>query len=317
MAVPDHFVRPDVRSFLEQMSANPRPPFSDELIAMIRTLPPNAFPSMDLPVGELGEVKNLTMPGPGGDISLRLFDARAERAPGPVVVFYHGGGFCVGSVDTHAALTAEMARQLDVPVVSVEYRLAPEHPWPAAPDDAEAAARWIASHGEAFARRFTGLVLCGDSAGGTLAVVTALALRDRPAALPVQLLAAIYPKTDSSRQFESARSFGDGYGLDAHDLTYFEGAYRVDPTHWRGSPALADQQGLPPTLVVTASLDPLRDDGRAYAARTIAAGVSTTFREFEGTIHGFGVYRQLIPSARADLTAILTTMSELLRDAQR
>ena len=142
----EHFVRPDVRAFLDQFYAQNMPPMSDELIAMMRQLPPGSMPSQDLPVGDLGELRDLTMPGPAGDIALRLFDPRATRGPSPVVVFYHGGGFVVGSIDTHAALAAEIARALDLPVVSVEYRLAPENPWPAAPDDAEAAARWIADN---------------------------------------------------------------------------------------------------------------------------------------------------------------------------
>jgi acetyl esterase len=313
----EHYVRPDVRAFLDQLEANPRPPFNDALMAIIRQLPPGTIPSMDLPVGTLGEIRTLAMPGKGGEIALRLFDPRTERGPGPVVVFLHGGGFVVGSIDTHAAIAAEIARHLDLPVVSVEYRLAPEHPFPAAPDDAEAAARWIAANGASLGRALTGLILCGDSAGGTLTAVTSLALRDKPAPLPVILQVLIYPKTDSLTLFESQNLFGDGYGLSAEDLAYFDQAYHCDTEHWRGSPVRADQRGMPPTVVATASLDPLRDDGRAYAARTIAAGVSTTFREFEGTIHGFASYRGQIPSARSDFSAILDATAAMLREASR
>ena len=183
-------LRPDARAYLDAMAAQPRPPMNDATIAMMRQVPPEMIEGMLLmferPLGELGEVRDVNMPGPGGDIALRLFDPRKDRGPGPVVVFYHGGGFVAGSIGTHAPLAAEIARQLDLPVISVEYRLAPEHKWPAAPDDAEAAARWIAENGAAFGREFTGLVTCGDSAGGTLTLVTTMALRDRPAALPVR-----------------------------------------------------------------------------------------------------------------------------------
>ncbi|MBS1240028.1 MAG: lipase, partial [Proteobacteria bacterium] len=290
------------------------PVFTDALMAQIRRMPPEMMASLDLPLGALAEIRNVSMPGPGGEIALRLFDPRAERAPGPVVVFFHGGGFVVGSIDTHAGLAAEIARHLDLPVVSVEYRLAPEHCWPAAPDDAEAAARWIAENGVAFGREFTGLVLCGDSAGGTLTCVTALALRDRPAALPVILQVPLYPKADSSRRYPSTDAFADGYGLEPPNMAYFDSAYAADPASWRHSPAVADQAGMPPTLVVTASLDPLRDEGRAYAARTIAAGVDTIYREFEGTIHGFASYRRVIPSARADLAAVLDLAAAMLKE---
>jgi acetyl esterase len=308
------FVRPDVQAFLDMMAANPRPAFTAEFLAQIRQMPADAMAMLDLPVGELAEIRDVTMPGPAGDIRLRLFDPRSERAPGPVVIFYHGGGFCVGSIDTHAALAAEMARQLDLPVISVEYRLAPEHRWPAAPDDAEAAARWIAGNGAAFSREFTGLVLSGDSAGGTLTLVTSLALRDRPAALPVVMQFPIYPLSDSSRELPSRRDFADGYGLNSVDLQLYDEHYGADPLHWRCSPLLADQSGMPPTLVVTASLDPLRDSGRAYAAKTIETGIATTYREVQGTIHGFATYRRVIPSAQADLTAILTLARAMIAE---
>lgn len=308
----EHYVRPDVQAFLDMMKAQPRPPMSDGLIAMMRQMPPGSMPSLDLPVGDLGEVRDVTMPGPAGEIALRLFDPRATRDPSPVVVYYHGGGFAVGSIDTHAALCAEIARGLDLPVVSVEYRLAPENPWPAAPDDAEAAARWIAENGAAFGREFTGLVLAGDSAGGNLSAVTALALRDRPAALPTILQVAIYPVTDSHIPHPSRAAFANGYFLDKHDMDYFDQAFAADNSHWRASPLLADQSGIAPSVVVTAGLDPLRDEGRAYAKKLEEAGVPVSFYEAEGSIHGFCTYRQHVPSARDDLAKVLELAKALL-----
>ena len=153
-----HYVRTDVQAYLDQLKANPRPPMSDELIAMMRNLPPEVLSQLavlDLPVGELGEIRNVSMPGPGGEIALRLFDPRASREAGPVMVFYHGGGFVAGSIDTHAGMTAEIARSLDLPVISVEYRLAPENPWPAGIDDAEAAAvgGWVVPHRDGLVTR--------------------------------------------------------------------------------------------------------------------------------------------------------------------
>ena len=313
-AMTEHYIRPDVRAFLGVMAANPRPSFNDELIAKIRQLPPGSMPSPDLPVGEMAVLRDLTMPGPNGNLALRLFGVRAKRDPGPVVVFYHGGGFVVGSIDTHAALAAEISRSLDLPLISVEYRLAPEHPWPSAPDDAEAAARWIAQNSAVFERQFTGLILCGDSAGGNLAIVTALALRNRTAALPAIMQFLIYPGTHTGSDYPSRKAMIDGFGLTPNDMRYYDRAYASDPTHWRSSPLLADQAGLPPTLVVTASLDPLRDEGRAYAAKAIAAGVQTTFREMKGTIHGFASYRGAIASARTDLAAILKVARGMLSE---
>jgi acetyl esterase len=299
------------------MNAQPRPPMSDGLIAMMRQIPPGSMPSLDLPIGDLAEVRDLTMPGPAGEIALRLFDPRESRDPSPVVVYYHGGGFAVGSIETHSGLCAEIARGLDLPVISVEYRLAPENPWPAAPDDAEAAARWIAENGAVFGRAFTGLVLAGDSAGGNLSAVTALALRDRPADLPVLLQLAIYPVVDSSAMHPSRKLFANGYFLDKHDMDYFDQALSADNSHWRASPLLADQTGIAPSVVVTAGLDPLRDEGRVYAEKLKAAGVPVSFYEAEGNIHGFCTYRLHVPSAREDLARMLEMANAMLAEAFR
>ncbi len=309
------FVRPDVLAFLHEMKKQPRPPFTAEVLAMIRQLPPEAMSAADLPVGELAVDRMFKMPGPGGDMSLRLFDPRSERDPGPVMVFYHGGGFCVGSIGSHAGLSAEIARQLDLPVISVEYRLAPENRWPAAPDDAEAAARWIAANASAFEREFTGMLLCGDSAGGNLAVVTALALREEPAKLPVLQQFLLYPGTDTSKHYPSRSAFGDGFGLNADDMVLYEQHYGGDQDSWRHSPLRADLAGLAPTVLVTASLDPLRDEGRAFAAKLANSGCDVAIREMAGTIHGFATYRRGIPSAQNDLVAILAMSANLLNRA--
>lgn len=312
-------LRPDVRAFLDAMAANPRPAMSDETIAMMRQIPAEMMEQMlqqiDLPVGELGEMRDVTMPGPGGEIALRLFDVRKERGPGPVVVFYHGGGFVVGSIGTHAPFAAEISRQLDLPVVSVEYRLAPENPWPAAPDDAEAATRWIAENGAAFGREFTSLIPCGDSAGGTLTLVTTLALRDNPAALPLLMQIPIYPVSNRKDRYFSGEAFANGFGLDKEGMDYYDAAYRSDKSHWRASPLFADLAGLPPTLLVTAEFDPLRDEGRAFAAKAIEAGVQVTYREFLGTIHGFCTYRRGIPSAQQDFATIMGLARGMIAEA--
>lgn len=312
------YVRPDVRAFLDLLAASPRPVFSDQVIAAMRRMPAEEMASADLPAGELAVQQDMQVPGDGGPITVRLFDARAGRPPGPVVIFYHGGGFVVGNIATHAGLAAEIARGLDMPVLSVEYRLAPEHRWPAAPDDAEAVARWAAANG-ALGREFTSLILCGDSAGGNLAIVTALALRDAPAALPVALLWAIYPVADlrdaPEPPYESQHRFADGYGLASTDAIYFHQAYAPQRDHWRASPLLADLVGLPPVLAITASLDPLRDQGRRFAAAAINAGVNVTYREYAGTIHGFASYRAAIPSAQEDTLEMIATAAGLVGPA--
>ena len=310
------FVRPDVAAFLAYLNAVPGPRMHQLDAPAARAMMVAMKDVADLPVGELATIRDLSIPGPEGAIPARLFDAAGPDAgPRPAMVFYHGGGFVIGDLDTHASFCAEAARVLALPVISVDYRLAPEHPWPAAPDDAEAAARWVADSPAALGLDVSGLVLCGDSAGGNLAIVTALALRDAPAAVPVLVQAPIYPATDMTGSYPSFDQFAEGYLLTRDGMVWFNDAYRADMAHQRSSPLGADLAGLPPAVVVTAGLDPIRDQGRAYAAKLVEAGVPVTFREARGTIHGFITLRRAIPSAADDVTGYLTALRYALLEA--
>ncbi len=309
-------VRPDVRLFLDYLASVPGPRTHQMTPEAARQVFRGMRDVADLPVGELATVRDLAIPGPAGSIPARLFDARDRREPGPAVVYYHGGGFVIGDIDTHAALCAEMSRVLDLPVVSVDYRLAPEHRWPAAPDDCEAAARWVAESPAELDRRVTSLVLAGDSAGGTLAIVAAMDLRDRPAAVPVIVQAPLYPAADTSRVYPSFDEFADGYLLTRDTMLWFVDAYQADIAHPRGSPLLGNVAGLPPAVIVTASLDPIRDQGRAYAAALAQAGVPVVFREAVGTIHGFATLRKAIPSSQGDVAAYLATLKPVIVEAE-
>lgn len=310
------FVRPDVRQFLQYLNALPGPRTHELTPAQARQVYAQAKDLTDLPVGELAMVRDLVIPGPAGPIPARLFDAVETRAPGPVVVFFHGGGFVIGDMDTHAGFCAEAARVLGLPVVSVDYRLAPEHRWPAAPDDAEAAARWVADASAELGCKATSLVLMGDSAGGMLTVNTAFALRDAPAAVPAIVQAPLYPVVDPGGEYASYEEFGDGYLLTKSSMIWFNDAYAADLRHMRGSPLLADLSGLPPAVVVAASLDPLRDQGRVYAAKLAQAGVPVTYREAVGTIHGFATLRKAIPSAVGDVAGFLTAVKAAITEAE-
>lgn len=310
------FVRPDVRAFLNFL-ANVPGPRMHELDAVTARAQYLAMKDVaDLPVGELAVMRDLTAPGPAGDIPLRLFDARENREPGPAMVFFHGGGFVIGNIDTHASFCAEMARALDIPVISVDYRLAPEHAWPAAPDDAEAAARWVAGSPEALGRSITGLVLSGDSAGGNLAIVVAMDLRDSPAAVPVIAQFPIYPAADVATMHPSYNQFADGFLLTRDSMRWFDEAYRADVSHHRGSPMQGDVSGLPPALVLTAGLDPIRDQGRAYVGALAKAGVPVVFREAVGNIHGFVTLRKAIPSGQGDVAGALTALKAMIAEVE-
>ena len=315
LATGQPFVRPDVRLFLDFLNAQTGPKMSELSPAEARAMMAAMGAIAELETGALAIKRDLSCPGSAGDIPLRLYDARAVRGAGPVFVFIHGGGWVIGDRDIYDSFCAEMARQLDIPVVSVEYRLAPEHPWPAAPDDCEAAARWIATSPAALGHSVTGLAIGGDSAGGNLAIITAMALRDTPAAAPVLGQLPIYPATDMESDHPSYHQFAEGHLLTRESMDWFGACYAADRADRRASPIRFDQSGMPPTLVITASLDPIRDQGRAYAAALTGVGVPVIFREAVGTIHGFITLRKALPSAQADVTAMLSAFRALLDEA--
>jgi len=314
--VPEPFVRPDVRTFLDYLNALPGPRSHEVGPNEARLMMLASRGVADAPVGELAVIRTLSCPGPDGNrIPLRLYDARANREAGPLILFFHGGGFVLGDLDTHEPFCAEMARAMDLPVLAVDYRLAPEHPFPAGIGDAIAAARWAADSPAELERGVTGLVTCGDSAGGNFAIVVALALRDEPAAVPVLAQFPIYPAADPEQGYPSFKDFAEGYLLTKAGMDWFEDCYRAAPRDWRYSPLLKSQAGMPPTLVVTASLDPIRDQGRAYAAACAEAGVPVVFREAKGTIHGFINLRRAVPSSQADIDGCFEILKLMLREA--
>jgi acetyl esterase len=311
------YVRPDVRAFLDYYNRLPGPRAhqvgANEARAMILA----SRHVSDAPVAELAAIRDLSCPGPGGPIALRLYDARESREAGPLLVFFHGGGFVFGDLDTHEPFCAEIARQLDLPVLAVDYRLAPEHPFPAGAEDCIAAARWAAASPAALGLDVTGLVTCGDSAGGNFTIVAGLALRDEPAAVPVIAQWPIYPAADPARGYPSFEDFAEGWFLSRDGMKWFDGCYRPDKADWRYSPLLRTQAGMPATLVQTASLDPIRDQGRAYAAACSTAGVPTIFLEAKGNIHGFINLRRAIPSSQGDIEAGVEALKLILAGAGR
>jgi acetyl esterase len=304
-------LRTDVARFLGYYNRLPGPPQEELGPETARQMMRAARDLTDPPIGALGIDETFMIDGPAGPIPARRFDPHERRGAGPVVLFFHGGGFVIGDIDTHAPLAAEMARALDLPVVSVGYRLAPEHPWPAAPDDCEAAARWLAGQPDT-----TAVIVAGDSAGGTLATVTAMALHDRPAAAPVIAQGLLYPATDMARAHPSLRDFAEGYFLTRAMLDWFVACYAADLSDVRAAPIRGELAGMPPAVIMTAECDPIRDQGRAYAAALAKAGVAVTFREARGTIHGFATLRKAIPSGVGDLAAFLLALKAAIVEAQ-
>ena len=308
----DHFVRPDVAAFLEFLNSQPGPKMHEVSPDDARQMMVVMTSLAEEEVGQLAVIRDIAIPGPAGAIGARLFDARESREAGPVMVFFHGGGFVIGDPDIYASYCAEVARQLDMPVVSIDYRLAPEHRFPAAAEDCEAAARWVAESPAELGYSVTGLILSGDSAGGNLTIVTAMALRDNPAKVPVILQHPIYPATSVSTDWQSYRDFAEGYLLTRDSMDWFGEQYGWSEGDWRADPLSHDQTNMPPTLITTASLDPLSEQGIAYAEKLRASGVLVEHRSAEGNIHGHITLRKAIPSSKDDVAGNLSALKAML-----
>ncbi|MDI1286498.1 MAG: alpha/beta hydrolase [Reyranella sp.] len=240
---------------------------------------------------EVAEVAHGGLAGPASEIGFRRY--RPLGVPAgllPTLIYYHGGGFVIGNLETHDSTCRRLANKSRCQVIAIDYRLSPEHPFPAPIDDGVAAFRHIRDNAELFGADATRIAVGGDSAGGQISAVVCQICRDAGEQGPAfQML--IYPATDSSQESSSRKSFAEGYFLSGPLMAWFWDAYVPDDqdlADLRLSPLLAkDFSGLPPAFVLTAGYDPLRDEGRAYADRLIDAGVKTTYVNYPGTIHGF------------------------------
>jgi acetyl esterase len=258
-------------------------------------------PAAPAPKPEVYAVEEVTAPGPGGDIRLRVYRPYPAGEPSPAIVFFHGGGFVICSLDTHDAPCRQMALQTGAVVVSVDYRMAPEQRYPAAAEDAEAATRWVADNAATLGIDPHRIAVAGDSAGGNLAAVVAQRWARRPGRpLAYQLL--IYPMLDHSFDTESYRQNGHGYAVTIDHLRWYWGQYLggQDGHDPMASPLrAADLRGLPPTYLVAAEHCPLRAENEMYAERLRAAGVPVTFVRYPGVAHGFFTLDHLLDTARA------------------
>lgn len=257
-------------------------------------------------------VENITIPGPAGDIPARLY-APEVVGPLPVLVWYHGGGWVIGDLETHDGICRDLANAIGCVVISVDYRLAPEHPFPAAVDDAFAALAWISAHAEDLGGDPARLAVGGDSAGGQLAAVSAIAARDANIGLVFQLL--VYPAVEREFERPSMIENSEGYLLTREAMQWFYGHYLNDPADaedWRVTPARAKSlAGLPPAFVVTAEFDPLRDQGIAYSDALAAAGNTVTVTTYEGMFHGFFSMGLMLDRAKV----AVDDATEVMRDA--
>ena len=309
MADDSIYVRPDVAGFLALVNSVPQP---EALIPEEQRAGYLAMKAMtEADPRPLAVIKDLNCPGPAGPIAVRFYDVREAREPSPVILFFHGGGYVIGDLDTHNSLCTELSHVLDLPVLAVDYRLAPEAPFPAAPDDCEAAARWLAASPAELGRTVTGLVTIGGSAGGNLATVTARALCDKPADAPMLLQVLLYPATDES-QDGSMETFAEGHFLTKGAMDWFYSLYQPESGNPRAFPLLAEAKGMCPAIIATPGLDPLQDQGRRMAAKLVAAGVDTLYLPLPGLTHDFSTTRKALPSAQVDMEKIMAAMKLML-----
>lgn len=279
---------PEIRDYLDRMAAlAPAPAWEQPLADTRRGI---REISATLPRATVGSTEDVTVPGPGGDLALRVYQPPTPHAGRGLVVFLHGGGFVFGDLDSHDPACRRLCAEAEVSVIGVDYRLAPEAQFPAAAEDAICAAKWALDNAADLGADPTKVVLMGDSAGGNLAAVAALATRDATPPPAGQLL--VYPVTDmrDAGGYASRRDYAEGFGLTQRAMEWFGECYT--PAVWqredhRASPIVAsDLRGAPPALVLTAECDPLTSEGEAYAQRLAEAGVEVDYRCRAGAIHG-------------------------------
>lgn len=306
------YVREDLKPFLQLLEQAGGVPIAEMTLEEARQGYLALHGMADRPARELAVIRDLTCAGPAGDIRLRLYDKREEREPGPVITFIHGGGFVIGDLDSHHNLCTEIAHQMDLPVVAVDYRRAPEHPFPAAIDDCEAAARWVASSPESLGRGATGIITIGDSAGGNATIVVTQQLTAMPAEVPVILQVPLFPLASDAFGSKSINAFAEGFILTRTSMEFFDASYAPDREDPRAMPILGNHEGTPPTVLVTASLDPIRDSGRDYGEALSQAGIDHVFFEIKGGTHSFTNLRQAVPSYQGELERIFAAMKLML-----
>jgi acetyl esterase len=257
------------------------------------------------------EVASMTIAGPGGDLPLRLYRPASER-PLPTLLYFFGGGWVLGTIDTADGVARSLANSSGALVAVVGYRLAPEHPFPAATDDCYAAVRWVAEHAEEIGADPARLAVGGDSAGGNLAAGVTLRARTGGPALAGQLL--VYPNTDQLADDQSMRAADDPFLFNRHSVAWYRQHYLTDPGDAASplaSPLRADSlAGLPPALVITAEYDPLRDQGEAYARRLAGDGVRVELSRYPGMAHGFFTMIGTVDASRAAIEQAASRLRE-------
>lgn len=294
-----------VKGLIDQMAANPMPKLWEVPAIQGREMYRMMASALEPPAVAIGKIENTTMPGPGGPLKLRIYTPVAQSGSAlPALIYFHGGGWVIGDLDTHDALCRTLANETGARVVSVDYRLAPEHKFPAAADDCYAAVKWVEQNASSLGVDANRIAVAGDSAGGNLSAVVCLMAKQKGGPRIVyQLL--IYPVTQWKADTGSMNAFAEGYFLEKRTMHWFFEQYAAgkDANDWRLSPLAApDVSGLPRAYVVTAGFDPLRDEGKAYADKLNRAGVAAVYVDYPGMVHGFFNMQAAIPTAKAAIS---------------
>lgn len=284
-------LHPGAQAVLDLIAEAGRPSFEEMSVPDCRDAYVNSRKALQPDPIEVAEMRNLIMPGPGGDMKLRMYRATPleDGVLQPVIVYFHGGGWVIGDLESHDTVCRELAVRSGSTLISVDYRLAPEHVFPAAADDAIAATRWVADNATELGVDANRLAVAGDSAGGNLAAVAAIAARDGGPKVAFQAL--LYPVTDFDLSRPSYVENGSRPPVKTETMAWFRDLYLTKPEDqkdWRAAPIhAADLAGLAPAYVLTAGYDPLRDEGKAYAEALKSAGNACTYACYDGQIHGF------------------------------
>lgn len=312
-------------AFLDALKAGGRKPLWELTIDEVRASIKAASLQLAAPSTGVHSVADRRMPVPGGEVGLRIYTPRPASAsrPFPIVVHLHGAGFVAGDLDTHDSIARFHCKHADAVVIAVDYRLAPEHPFPAAVDDAYAAVEWAVEHARELSGDARRIAVLGDSAGGNLAAVACQLAKARHGPR-IAFQALVYPVVDfrSEPVYPSHARFGGGdFFLSTRDMEFFRSCYLADvqgqASDPRASPIVAgDLAGLPPALVVAAGCDPLHDEGKAYADRLAAAGVPVEYHCFTNTIHAFMSFAGAIPVGVDGLSFVAARLRAALHDTR-
>jgi acetyl esterase len=313
-------VDPQMQGVIERVAKSFLPPFYTVSAEAARRLYKETRAVLSPPVPEVGEVRDLAASGPAGPIPLRLYRGldTAAGAPLPLLVYFHGGGWTIGDLDTHDIICRTLANNARCAVIAADYRMGPEHKFPAAVEDCIAVTRWVAQQAGALGVDAARIAVGGDSAGGNLAIVVAITLRDAGGP-PLAFQALVYPATDQRMNSASHAKFGEGYLLTRDNMLWFRDNYLApgDYDDWRASPIrAANLARLPPAHIITAGYDPLLDEGRAYSDRLVAAGVPVLYECIEGMAHGFLTMGGVVAAANHALYRLGQGLAQAFKPAR-